>query len=135
MGLKVVITIDKPRNQVQLTKEGYLEQPIKTLQIKGGLRNPERTQKVEISYYHGELGLKPKAVLSFGIFNTREEYYTEKPSSLRFESFWDIDELITILQELKVKLGKKQSLVRSETKDYYFDRDIKMIRNSYIERI
>ena len=97
--------------QITLSEHGYRTRELFNLHVKGGLIKPNRTQKIVGSLYEAEITLTPKIVIKFGIANESQDIFIEKPSSLRFDSYVQLEALIFHLLRANVFLGRRTNAI------------------------
>lgn len=109
--------------------QGYQEIKLTEAYIKGGL--VFNLQKIALYYYPATPTHSAKVVLKMCMVKKDTKEEVEKPFSIRFDQFFDMQDIIDALQVGKVKLGKATGFINEKTVEFRIQEDIKKIREAY----
>lgn len=117
----------------ELSQHGYVRRHLFTLHIKGGLMNPDKTQKVDGYFYDKTLTKNAKICIDSGIASEEKDEFTEQTSSLRFDNYGQLKAYIFHLIRASVFLGKASRAITAENIEYHRQKDIEAIQEFYRE--
>lgn len=123
----------KMQFQTSLSKEKYKEYNLFRLHIKGGLENEDRTQIIEGYFYPSAEGKTDKIVFKQGIGSIRQDYFIEKPSSLRFDQYQQLKGYIFHATKASIILAKRQKIITIQNKKEMLRQDIEALESFYNE--
>lgn len=117
--------------EYQLSDHNYVRRELFNLHVQGGLKNPDRIQKVEGWYYDKTLAHSAKIVIDFGIGSQSRDEFVEDPSSLRFDNYQQLKAFIFHLIRGSVLLGKTTGNINPQNYKYLMEQDIETIKEHY----
>jgi hypothetical protein len=103
----------KKMQELKLSEHGYLKREIFNIHVKGGLKKWDKTQKIVGSYYASTEKHSPKIVINFGLASESRDEFEETPSSLRFDSYDQLQAFIFHLLRCNAMLGKLTGKITS----------------------
>ena len=117
--------------QITLSEHGYKKADLFNLHFKGGLLMSNRTQKIVGSIYDGTNELTPKFVLHFGLARENEDQFIEKPSSLRFDNYQQLESFIFHLLRANVHLGRKTNAITPQNFQPRLKKALEIVEENY----